>query len=217
MDSKVYARLFPHVLSKIKFEYINRSDSSPVKIVPLDMDEVRIINELQGNRSVDIIKISEPDSLHPFGIYHLKVNEATFSIFCAHHNVSFDYEGDMFQGKLNREAPMINCGLLTFNSATGILKFKGRQVELELDNHASKLLLLLMKNPGEVIHYIQIAEVLQPNWYRRGLDDKDVAGDIRHVKKQVTKILKNLGMSADELKVLIKTYKNIGYKLTVLG
>jgi len=101
---------------------------------------------------------------------------------------------------------------LFFNKSKATLTYKGKAKLVSLNIHPLLLLNLLLQNQDVVFEYNQLAKELQLGSYYNTVKNMDVARHVQDVKKELTKILKELDMPEEEISKMLKTISKTGIK-----
>lgn len=103
---------------------------------------------------------------------------------------------------------------LVLNKSKATLAYKNNQsINISLNKQDIKLLEMLLKNGDRITEYIHVAKELQLNSFDKEYSNKDVARNVQFVKKELHATLGKTGMTKEEVKNMILTITNTGYKL----
>ena len=92
------------------------------------------------------------------------------------------------------------------------LKVKLCPIEIEPESKPIRLLMLLMRNPGKIIEYKDIAKELKIVQPDEVVSNKDVARDIQFIKRDLIKIVKSAGVPEKLSDSMFMAKENIGIK-----
>jgi len=106
------------------------------------------------------------------------------------------------------------CENLHINLTQGTICYANNNViEISPDNKIVKFLIILIEN-RRVVEYVEIAKKLEMNCWHEEVKNKDVARDIQFLKRDTVTFLKNkVGMTNGNIRKIIISKKNIGYKM----
>lgn len=105
------------------------------------------------------------------------------------------------------------CGNLEIDLEKGILKYKDQgAVDISPDKQEIKFLVLLLENTGRIVKYAEIAKIVKGSTVENN-KNKDIHREIQFLKRDLGASLKEKGLPAKEIKAMIKSVKNTGYKI----
>jgi len=112
---------------------------------------------------------------------------------------------------------IFECGELKINLLKTTMQYKNKPpIDISPDNDIIKFLVHLIKSKGEVVEYVEIAKNLGLNCHHEGVSNKEVARGVQYLKRDARKVLKQAGLTKEEVEKMITAKKNIGYKLVCI-
>lgn len=108
---------------------------------------------------------------------------------------------------------------LKLNIKEGTLQYRnGRVVGVELDSKPIKLLILLLKNLGDIVTYQAISKELDIGSYVEKRDNQGgktnhLSEAIKYIKRELVNMLMNTGIDRSKITNMLISKRNYGYKL----
>ena len=102
---------------------------------------------------------------------------------------------------------------LKLNLSKGTLQYKNNPPRDVSPGEKEIMFLAFLIRANRIVEYFEIARELNMNCYHPGVANKDVARNVNFLRRDIVPILEGVGMSRNEIKKMIVSVRNKGYKL----
>lgn len=115
----------------------------------------------------------------------------------------------------NKQENVFKCCGLTLDLAKAEIQYKqGPVVNITRTNKEILFLIILLKSMGKVVQYQKIAAETKARNYRKNKGDDEIKRDVQFLRKDLAdKVLLKTGMTHLEIKEMIVSVTNQGYKI----
>lgn len=102
---------------------------------------------------------------------------------------------------------------LKLNLSKGNLQYKNNPPQDVSPSEEEIMFLALLMKAKRIVEYKEIARELKMNCYHPGVNNEDVARNVQYLRRDLVPILEKVGMTRDDIKRMIISIRNQGYKL----
>lgn len=117
------------------------------------------------------------------------------------------------RSSLIEEEDILEWKTLKLNLSKGTLQYKNNSPkDVSPGEEEIKFLALLMR-AKRIVEYTEIARELKMNCYHPGITNEDIARNVQYLRRDIVPILEEVGMTRSDIKRMIVSIRNRGYKL----
>ena len=102
---------------------------------------------------------------------------------------------------------------LKLNLSKGSLQYKNNPPKDVSPSEEEILFLALLMKAKRIVEYTEIARELKMNCYHPGVINEEIARNVLYLRRDIVPILEEVGMTRSEIKRMIVSIRNKGYKL----
>ena len=102
---------------------------------------------------------------------------------------------------------------LKLDLSKGTLQYKNSPpIDVSPSEEEIMFLAVLMR-AKRIVEYVEIARELKMNCYHQGVTNEDLARNVQYLRRDIVPVLEKIGMPRSEIKRMIVSIRNKGYKL----
>ena len=102
---------------------------------------------------------------------------------------------------------------LKLNLSRGTLQYKKNLPKDVSPSEAEIMFLAFLMRTKRIVEYTEIARELKMNCYHPGVTNEDIARNVQYLRRDIASILEEVGMTRSDIKGMIASIRNRGYKL----
>lgn len=102
---------------------------------------------------------------------------------------------------------------LKLNLLKGSLQYKNNPPQDVSPSEEEIMFLALLMRAKRIVEYTEIARELKMNCYHPGVTNEDIARNVQYLRRDIVPILEKVGMTRGDIKRMIVSIRNRGYKL----
>ncbi|PIS13872.1 hypothetical protein COT65_01890 [Candidatus Shapirobacteria bacterium CG09_land_8_20_14_0_10_47_13] len=102
---------------------------------------------------------------------------------------------------------------LKLNLSKGSLQYKNNPPKDVSPSEKEIMFLALLMRAKRIVEYTEIARELKMNCYHPGVTNEDIARNVQYLRRDIVSILIGVGITRNEIKKMIVSIRNRGYKL----
>ncbi len=99
------------------------------------------------------------------------------------------------------------------NLSGGSLQYKNNPPKDVSPSEEEIMFLALLMKAKRIVEYTEIARELKMNCYHPGVINQDISRNVQYLRRDIVPILEGVGMTRNDIKKMIVSIRNKGYKL----
>ena len=113
----------------------------------------------------------------------------------------------------NDEQNTLEWNGLKLSLTEGTLQYKNNPSKDVSPSEEEIMFLALLMRAKRIVEYTEIARELKMNCYHPGIKNEDISRNVQYLRRDIVPVLEEVGMTRNEIKRMIISIRNKGYKL----